>query len=272
VTFLAVRGFPQTILPNPLISEMDALAAQACLALPLTEEIAADIFTGTFTSKWDAAAAAASGLLDWTLYARYYDLPGPRAWADWPGRRPAKVTRRWRRIAAGEFAELCASRARQAQTGGGSGNLVAVNGTILEQSQILTTHNLVTLIDTLGLRDRVAGLAPELADRSFTWIIRWLRQPQPTRHAQLQAVKNAAYAWRQAICFLSLCPPPVQADALAGLRSQVQATGDEGFQARFRPAVDGLAHAIAGGRFDDAGPDSTNKGSGRAELPERSRP
>jgi hypothetical protein len=92
VTFLAVRGFPQTILPNPLISEMDALAAQACLALPLTEEIAADIFTGTFTSKWDAAAAAASGLLDWTLYARYYDLPGPRAWADRPGRRPAKVT------------------------------------------------------------------------------------------------------------------------------------------------------------------------------------
>ena len=128
-----------------------------------------------------------------------------------------------------------------------------MNGTILEQSQILTTHNLATLIDTLGLRDRVADLAPELADRAFAWLIRWLRQPQPTWRAQLQAVKNAAYAWRQAICFLSLCPPPVQAEALAGLRSQVQATGDEDFQARFRPAVDGLAHVIAGGRFDAAG-------------------
>ena len=50
VTFLAVRGFPQTILPNPLISEMSALAAQAGLPLPLVEEVAADIFTGTFTS------------------------------------------------------------------------------------------------------------------------------------------------------------------------------------------------------------------------------
>ena len=31
VTFLALRGFPQTIMPNPLISEMSALAARpAC--------------------------------------------------------------------------------------------------------------------------------------------------------------------------------------------------------------------------------------------------
>jgi hypothetical protein len=72
VAFLAVRGFPQTIVPNPLVSEMSALAAQAALPLPLTEEVAADIFTGTFTTKWNEAAAAASSLLDGTLYARYY--------------------------------------------------------------------------------------------------------------------------------------------------------------------------------------------------------
>jgi len=140
-----------------------------------------------------------------------------------------------------------------------------VNGTVLEQSQILTTHNLAILIEALGLRDRVAGLAPELADRSFTWIIRWLRQAPPTRHARLQAVKNAAYAWRQAICLLSLCPPPVQAEALARLRRRVQATGDDDFQARFRPAVDGLAHAIAGGRFDTAGR-APDPGGGRRFL------
>ena len=79
-----MRGFPQTIVPNPLISEMSALAAQAGLSLPLVEEVAADIFTGTFTAKWADAAAAASSLLDGTLYARYYDLPAPQAW---PGRR-----------------------------------------------------------------------------------------------------------------------------------------------------------------------------------------
>ena len=103
------------------------------------------------------------------------------------------------------------------------------------------------------LRDRVSGLAPGLADRTFAWLTRSLQQRPPTWRPQLQAVKNAAYAWRQAIYFLSLCPPPAQAQALARLRTQVQAAGDEDFQARFQPVIDGLAHVIAGGRFDADG-------------------
>jgi len=75
----------------------------------------------------------------------------------------------------------------------------------------------------------------------------------------------AAYAWRQAIYFLSLCPPPVQAGALARLRSQVQAAGDEDFQARFRPVIDGLAHVVAGGRFDADG-SAPDPGGGRRFL------
>lgn len=145
------------------------------------------------------------------------------------------------------------SRASEAQASSGSGSRVAANGTILEQSQILTTHNLAVLIDALGLRDRVSGLAPELAGRAFAWLTRCLLQWQPTWRAQIQTVKNAAYAWRQAIFFLSLCPAPAQAEAAARLRAQVQDSGDEDFQARFRPAVDGLAHVIAGGRFDTSG-------------------
>jgi len=139
-----------------------------------------------------------------------------------------------------------------------------VNGTILEQSQILTTHNLAVLVDALGLRDRVAGLAPDLADRAFAWLVHRLRQRQPTWHAQLQAVKNAAYAWRQALYFLSLCPAHAHAEALARLRSQVQAGGED-FQARFGPAVDGLAHVIAGGQFDATGI-APDPGSGRRFL------
>ena len=264
VTFLALRGFPQTIVPNPLISEMAALAAQADLPLPLVEEVAADIFTGTFTSKWATAAATASSLLDGTLYARYYDLPAPQAWAGPPGRITAKVTKRWGKTTAEDFAALCASRARRADTGGGSGSLVAVNGTILEQSQILTTHNLAILVDALGLRERVADLAPDLADRAFAWLVHRLRQRPATWRAQLQAVKNAAYAWRQALYFLSLCPPHAHAEALARLRSQVQAAGGD-FQARFGPAVDGLAYVTAGGRFDATGI-APDPGSGRRFL------
>jgi hypothetical protein len=252
VMFLALRGFPQTIVPNPLISEMGALAAQAGLPVPLVEEVAADIFTGTFTSKWADAATTTSTLLDGTLYARYYDLPAPQAWAGPPVRITARVTKRWGKTTAEDFAALCASRARLAHTSGGSGSRVAVNRTILEQSQILTTHNLAILIDALGLGDRVADLAPELADRAFAWLVHKLRQRQPAYRARLQAVKNAAYAWRQALYFLSLCPPHAHAEALARLRDQVQAVGED-FQARFAPAVDGLAYVIAGGRFDATG-------------------
>jgi hypothetical protein len=250
--------------PNPLISEMGALAAQAGLPVPLVEEVAADILTGTFTSKWADAATATSTLLDGTLYARYYDLPAPQAWAGPPGRIPAKVTKRWGKTTAEDFAALCASRARLAHTSGGSGSRVAVNGTILEQSQILTTHNLAILIDALGLGDRVADLAPELADRAFAWLVHKLRQRQPAYRARLQAVKNAAYAWRQALYFLSLCPPHAHAEALARLRDQVQAAGED-FQARFGPALDGLAYVIAGGRFDVTGL-APDPGGGRRFL------
>jgi hypothetical protein len=252
VTTLALTSFPQAILPNPLVSEMSTLAAQAGLSLPLVEEVAADIFMGTFTRKWALAAAVASTSLEGTLYARYYALPGQQAWTGSPRRASQVATGRWGKKTAEGFAVLCAARSGEARATGEPGRSVAVNGTILEQSQILTTHNLAVLIDSLDLRDRISSLAPGLADRAFAWLVRLLGHRPADRRAQLQAVKNAAYAWRQAICFLSLCEAPVQADALERLKGHVQAA-DEDFQARFRPAVDGLAHVIAGGHFDAAG-------------------
>lgn len=90
------------------------------------------------------------------------------------------------------------------------------------------------------------------------------RARPPSWRAQLQAVKNAAYAWRQAIYFLSLCQTPAQAEALARLRGEVQAAGED-FQFRFGPAVDGLAHVIAGGCFGASGI-ASQPGSGRRFL------
>jgi hypothetical protein len=230
VTVLALTSFPQAIMPNALISEMGTLAGQAGLSLPLVEEVAADIFMGTFTSKWARAATVASTSLEGTLYARYYALP----------------------TAGEDFAALCAARSGEARASAGPVSQVAVNGTVLEQSQILTTHNLAVLIDALDLRDPIAALAPGLADQALAWLVRLLRQRPANRRARLTAVKNAAYAWRQAIYFLSLCEPSAQAEALERLRGQVQAAGEE-FGTRFGPAVDGLALVIAGGQFDAAG-------------------
>jgi hypothetical protein len=264
VTVLALTSFPQAILPNPLIGEMSTLAVQAGLSLPLVEEVAADIFMGTFTEKWARAAVAASTSLRGTLYARYFTLPDP---PPGPGARrglPSVVTRRWGKTTAEDFAALCAARSSEARAPGEPGRSVAVNGTILEQSQILTTCNLAVLVDSLGLRDRLAGPAADLADRTFAWLVHRLQQRPASWRAQLQAIKNAAYAWRQAIYFLSLCEAPIQVSALERLRGHVQAA-DQDFQTRFSPAVDGLAHVLAGGRFDASGIASA-PGGGRRFL------
>lgn len=175
------------------------------------------------------------------------------------------VSERWGKTTADGFTALCTSRAVEARASGGSGSRSAVNGTILEQSQILTTHNLAILTDALDLTSRIADLAPGLAGQAFGRLVSWLQQESPAWRAQLQAVKNAAYAWRQAIYYLSLCPPSAQAEALTRLRSQIHAAGDQDFQARVRPVADGLAFVIAGGRFDAAG-HVPEPGSGRRFL------
>jgi len=252
VTLLALTSFPQAIVPNPLVAEMTALATQAGLSIPLTEEVAADIFMGTFTEKWRRAAAAASRSLDGTLYARYYDLPGPYTWSGPPTGRAGKDSRRWGKKTAEDFSALCAARAAKARAPDGRGSSVAANGTILEQAQILTTHNLAQLVDALNLREQIAAAAPELADRAFAWLVGRLGIHPDNQHAGLQAVKNAAYAWRQAIYFLSLSDHGAQAEGLAQLRGHFQAASED-LQARFGPAIDGLAHVIAGGRFDNSG-------------------
>jgi len=248
VTLVAMTGFPQAIVPNKLVREMSALATQAGISVPLVEEVAADIFMGTFTDKWRQAAAIAGRMLAGTLYARYYDLPDAQAWAE----QPAGSVTRWGKPTTEKFAGLCQARSAEARASAGNGSYVAANGAVLEQAQILTTHNLAVLIDMLELRDRIAAMAPDLAERAFTWAVRRQQQSAGPWRTRLQSVKNAAYAWRQAIFFLSFCGDSEQAEVVARLRRLVDASAGD-FAARFGPAVDGLDHVISGGQFDDSG-------------------
>jgi hypothetical protein len=250
---LALGAFPQAILPNTLVRELGALAKQAGVPMPLVEEVAADIFTGTFTAKWRTAAEIASRVLAGTLYARYYDLP--EAWPE-PAPRP-RWSRAFGKRTAGDFAAVCVARAAEARPGGGRG-FVAANGTVLEQSQILTTQNLAVLVEELELRDRVRALAPRLAGEVFAGVVRRLATRVDDPHAALQTVKNAAYAWRQALFFLSFCDEPAQRAAVERL------AGAAAGLPRFAPAVSGLAHVVAGGRFTASG--TVADGPGRRFL------
>lgn len=246
VTLLALSSFPQTILPNPLVREMGALARQANLELPLVEEIAADIFMGTFTAKWALAAFVAATALEGTLYARYYDLPSPAQAARW--KTFARTESRWGRDTARGFAEACRERAQETVTDESKSRGVAMSGAVLEQSQILTTHDLAVLVEGLGLQGALRSLAPRLATRCFEWIVRRQQRHAPRFKARLQMVKNTAYAWRQALYFLSLCDAETQWRVAAGLEELV-ARQPEAWAQGFGGIVRGLRMTLAGGGF-----------------------
>jgi len=251
---LTLTAFPQAILPNPLVDELRALATQAGLAIPLLEELAADIFMGAFRPKWRAAALTASTMLDGSLYARYYDLPPPDLWSTFASPNPDPPKQSDGRpgpTADKGFARLCRDRAREAQAGDGS--LVAQNGAVIEQSQIVTTHNLAPLTDALGLHDDLAAAADDVVARVFAWMIRQQSRRHLTTHDQMLTIKRTAYALRQAVFFLSLVDEAAQRAAVARLRELVDSRGAVTWAHRFAPVVDGLDAIVAGERFDTRG-------------------
>lgn len=237
VVLLALGAFPHTILPNPMVQELKALLTAADCALPLVEEVAADIFMGGFTAKWPEAALIAGKQLQDTLYGRYYDLPPAQTW---PSAANDKGNQK-------RFDELCVERAQEA--GGARAGGVAKNGAILEQSQILTTQNLAALTVGLELQDRLLPSAH--AEACLAWVQqRWSRRI-PQWHAELTMLKNTAYALRQAIYFLSLCTQGDQERVLLDFDARVAAqpcTAE-----RFKPVTQGLLHVASGGRFDAHG-------------------
>ena len=69
------------------------------------------------------------------------------------------------------------------------------------------------------------------------------------RHAYLIMLKNTAYAWRQMIFFLSLLSP-VEIEAFLAWAELHLEEQREDFRTRFRPALNGLKFAAAGGSLD----------------------
>ncbi|WP_440899050.1 hypothetical protein [Actinosynnema sp.] len=249
---LALASFPHTVTPNPLVSEFGALAKQAGVPVPLVEEIAADIFTGSFTPKWHHAAVVAHRVTLGTPYAAYYDLVEPPELVGgkrWFGRPEAA---RW-------FGEECGRRA------GASAHRswVVGNGMVLEQSQVLTTQNLAALAGGLDLTDRLRPVAAGLVTGVFDWITGGLARrakPERTWHEGLLLVKNVAYAWRQAVFLLGYCDERERRELVAHLR---RSTGSLNLLRTFEPAVLGLEHVLSGGRFDAEG---ATPGGGRRLL------
>jgi hypothetical protein len=245
VATLALTSFPRTIVPNKLLQELRALATSASLPLPLVDELAADIFMGAFSGKFVDAAKIAARTLAGSLYARYYDLPIDAVLRI----QDVKKEKRHAAASSADFARLCTDRA--ALGAEGARFSVARNGKIIEQEQILTTHNLAALVDVLGLAPAVQPRAVDLAEQCFRSICKELQITTGGHRARLHRVKNSAYAWRQMVFFLSLAGD----DALQAFLTRAAEILDaqrEPFRRRFRPALDGLAIAAWGGDLSAA--------------------
>ena len=263
VVATALHHFPHAILPNKLLQELRGLADQAKLDMPIVDEIAADIFIGRFSAKFVRAARIAGELMAGTLYARYYGIafdqvrqlpvradPQP----DFPQAPPSywirlvKFARR-PESASERFADYCKRRAGPAASGHLS---VAANGTIVEQSQILTTQNLAAMFRFLDLKPMLGPRLADLVRSCFEWICRRQQIRLAEYHARLVMLKNTAYAWRQMIFFLSLLEATEQTALLDWMDSHIAAQSPE-FQTRFRPALAGLRAVAAGKDVTDDG-------------------
>jgi hypothetical protein len=250
-TQLALESFPETILPNKLVRELRALATAAGERIPLVDELAADIFMGAFSEPYLRSAQAAAPVLAGTLYERYYGVPLDRVLA----LNDVEKTRYGAPSSPG-FAALCAELA--GATAGGEWS-VARNGTIIEQAQILTTHNLAQLLQGLELTGDLRPVFPELARRCFERIC--LRQQLVIREwrAEMQTVKNSAYAWRQMIFYLSVASEE-ETPRFLDWADEYLGQKREEFVGRFAPAMLGLRLIAGGGRFDRDGLDRETGG------------
>ncbi|ALM82611.1 hypothetical protein ASB57_06255 [Bordetella sp. N] len=230
---LTIAQFPQTIIPNKLLQEFNALARQAGLSLPLTEELAADIFMGRFAPKFiDAAKVAAAHLRD-TLYATYFRLDYGEIVRGLSKSTPSRAT-------ADALATICAQRAGEPL----GAWKPAGNGRILEQQLIITSHNLAALLELPEVKETLTRDAIDLARRCYAWILRCLGRPcgEGDWRVELRRIKNSAYAWRQMVFLLSLREP--EAASFVAEAQALLAQEPEPLARRFRPALNGLRTAI----------------------------
>jgi hypothetical protein len=243
-TALAIETFPQTILPNTLIKELRALAAGADISVPLVDELAADIFMGAFSETFLRAAQVAARLLRGSLYERYYGIPYEAIL-----RLNDVEKSRFGAPTSPGFARLCEELARTDRTNSWS---VARNGAIIEQAEILTTHNLAALFSTFDLTRVMGPKLHLLARQCFEWICRRQQMKIHNRRAELQMIKNTAYAWRQMLFYLSLLDQSEVTSFLDWSAAYLTRQQDE-FRQRFTPVMQGLAVVAGGDQFDPEG-------------------
>lgn len=175
-------------------------AATTTDSLVLLEELAADIFMGAFSVKFALAARQAADMLRGSPYERYYDLDYAALLQSIPEPRAGQY-------GSTEFYSVCKDYAQKGcEFSSGRYMNVAENGVVIEQAQIITTHNLAMLVGVAEIRAEAAGGWGAVATRCAKTVIRLTEQAQGRGRYQdkMRSAKKAAFAWRQMVFFLSM--------------------------------------------------------------------
>jgi hypothetical protein len=214
VLTLWLRHFPSTQMPNPLTRELARMSQNDEQPLPWVEELACDIFMGGFSAKFVSAAKIAASILQDSTYARYYAIDYALI-ATFDAKTSGDP-------ATHPFATFCKQRA--SVSGGNQRASVAGNGMVIEQAQILTTHNMALAFAVFALDRSNLAVA---AEQCMGTCLQLLANARRVLH-----IKNAAYAWRQWLLLLSFASRP---DALvASAQAQLEQQTDQ-FKQQFAP-------------------------------------
>lgn len=203
---------------------------------PMLEELAADIFGGTFSSKYHAVARTAAARIGNTTYSRYYQLDTMLP-----------------QLASGTLSiDAAAVALRDAYYGTPTraGWSVSGNGKLVEAAQILTTHNLILFDDVPLVTDGTTNMLNETLKRSWQLLERLCAKSADNLQfsRKSQHARQIAHGFRQFVYFLSKLPSAeVQ---LAFLDSQLEAKPKSSSAVAgrfpFREKINGVRCAVRG--------------------------
>jgi len=223
VARLCLVRWPGSLVPNKMVSTINALAGQAelqtvCPSWPgLTEELAADIFMGRFQPRWELHARTAEELLRGTLYDAYYGrLCQPHAERG-EVRSSTTSNALWTSHCSSgghepAFEEVCARMTNRQNAGLPCTSSLVRSGQVVEMSMVLTTHNYAVLVKLLTAMHKQLNERElvEACHKAYAQVMATLRpfflEPRTRNRSTLKSRKNGAYGLRQLVVLVSLLP------------------------------------------------------------------
>ncbi|PVZ98491.1 hypothetical protein BB558_005517 [Smittium angustum] len=214
-----VFNFPSTLLPNKFISQIQPLINMAGLkdSVVFSEELAADIFMGSFTKKYAVGFESNINYTRRTIYDKYYELDSDKLISELrainlssENSKDSKFDERTE-----YFTSMCYHRADIFSNISTQANHLVSNGMIIEQSQILTSHNLSLIFGELEVDEMLRQNINDVISRCLKGVMRSIKvslimkksrsNNKNVRYASIMSYyKQTAFSFRNLVFYISV--------------------------------------------------------------------